>query len=200
MVARGAAALVTFTCVILLVVDRLELGAQHRGSVWVTSATRTSLWLVAAAIALAACQERRLSERKDGLEWLARGVGVDPGRLPWVRLRATFWLSARWSSLAPLVVGLTAVACATTLATAGKRALLVAACLVHAFVTSGLLAAVATLAEELSPKRGRSMLLVVFFVSAALAELTGVRSLSLLHVLGSLLPSMIRLVGLRVAP
>jgi hypothetical protein len=155
---------------------------------------------VAAAIALAACQERRLAERRDGLEWLSRGVGVEPSRLPWVRFRATFSLSARWSALAPLLVGLTAIACATTLATAGKRVLVLVACVAHALVTSGLLAGVATLAEELSPKRGRSMLLVVFFVSAALAELTGVRALSLLHALGSLLPAMIRLFGLKVAP
>jgi hypothetical protein len=200
MFARGVAAVVTVTFVILLVVDRLELGAQHKGSLWVTSATRTSLWLVAAAIALAACQERRLAERRDGLEWLSRGVGVEPSRLPWVRFRATFSLAARWSALAPILVGLTAIACATTLATAGKRALVLVACVVHALLTSGLLAGVATVAEELSPKRGRSMLLVVFFVSAALAELTGVRALSLLHALGSLLPAMIRLVGLKGAP
>jgi hypothetical protein len=197
--ARAFALLLSVVFVSLLLADRLEYGAKYKAATWVTSAARTSLWCVVGAVTLAASQKRALADRRDGVEWLCLSVGLAPSRLPWLRMMSTFWLGFRWASLSVLLVGGAAMAAAGSFSVVWKRSLVMLACLIFLAVTTALFSAMATLADELAPKRGRSALMLLVFISVALAELSSVKELSVAHWVSALLPMLTKLMGVRAS-
>lgn len=146
-----------------------------------------ALWLVGVTAALAASQRRAQADRRDGVDALALAHGAANGTLSTLRGLAAFGFTARWMLLPIVTVALASLGASGTLAMAAKRAVALTLLPLFALAVAAALSALATLSDRLAPRRGRSLLLAILFVSAAVAEASHIRELSVIGALRALL-------------
>ncbi|MBL8744107.1 MAG: hypothetical protein JNK04_23530 [Myxococcales bacterium] len=193
--ARAASFTLAFVFVASVVSLRVSEGPRAATASLQTSVAEWSLWGVAMAVALAASHRRTLADRRDGFELLADMNGLGSGGQLLARAGAGFWLSLRLMLLPCVTVGLASLAVSSSGRVALDRARVLAAVTGYAVVTSLVLPSLGALVEQLSPRRGRSALIAILLLSAALAELANDPMFSLLGWLGAALRAMLTALG-----
>lgn len=177
--ARFASVAIALLTCSAIVVTRVQDGPDAPLAKLALGATRTSMWLVAVAIALAASHQRSLADRKDGIELIATARGFDGARLGAVRAAAAASLSLRWMLLPAVATGLAAMAGSGSLKTLLARTAILAAVLVFTLLAASVLGALGAVADLLSARRGRTVLLSALLLSALLAEVARDPALSI---------------------
>jgi hypothetical protein len=191
--ASSALSVVAATWVVVL---RVEDGASAPTAAVPVRVARMAFWLVALPVVLAAASSRMLADRKDGVEALARTSGFGSGAIVRARIAAAAAASAVGMAIPALVAAVASLGAAPSTASLSERALVLAAVLAYAVVSGSAAGALGAVADVLSPRRGRSLLLTVTFVSWALADVASEPRLSVTGLLGLVLKQLLAWLGL----
>jgi hypothetical protein len=157
---------------------------------------RAALWLSAFPLAFAAAHQRRIVDRRDGIEALALARGVDGGRMVSARFAATLSRSVLCVAAPAVLAGAVSLACANTLRSAADRLLVLAVVSGFGVVAGAVLGSLGALSELVAPQRGRSVLLATLFVSWGLADLAERPFFSITGALALALKGTLRALGL----
>jgi len=169
-------------------------GASLAG--FVTATAKTSAWLSAGFIALAAAHQRSLSDRRDGLEVLASMRGASLRTLGLARFLGT-GVDATLVVLVPsVVVDLLTVSFSGNVHVAALRALLLFPIALFSLATGFALSFLAVLADVLRPMSGRSLFTGAIVLPWAIFDLLGHPAISVPGALGGLLSVSLQALGL----
>ncbi|NUO49979.1 MAG: hypothetical protein HOV80_14080 [Polyangiaceae bacterium] len=157
---------------------------------------RAALWLSAFPLAFAAAHQRRLVDRRDGIEALALARGVDGRQMVSARFAGTLARSVSVIALPAVLAAVVSLACANTMRSAADRMLILAVVSGFGVLAGAVLGALGALSELVAPQRGRSVLLATLFVSWGLADLAEKPFFSITGMLGLVLKGTLRALGL----
>lgn len=157
---------------------------------------RAALWLSAFPLAFAAAHQRRLADRRDGIEALALARGVDGRQMVIARWFAALVRSAIVIAAPAALAALVSLAVASTAESAADRLMVLGVVSGFGLVSGTLLGSLGALSELVAPQRGRSVLLGTLFVSWGLADLAEKPFFSITGVLGLVLEGTLRALGL----
>ncbi len=191
----GSAGL-TVLAVFWVVILRVEDGAAAPTAAVPVRIARMAFWLTALPVVLAAASSRMLADRKDGIEALARTQGFASGAVVRARIAAAAAAAAIGMGAPSLVAGVASLGAAPSTASLSERARVLVAVLVYAAVSGSAAGALGAIADVLSPRRGRSLLLTVTFVSWALADVASEPRLSVTGLLALVLKQLLSWFGL----
>jgi hypothetical protein len=172
-IGRLAAVLVVLCFGIIAVALRVTDGGEAHLEGLVPSAARWIAWLAGAPLCFAAAADRRLSDRRDGIDALAAARGFSSASLESARALAAMMETAR--ALAVPLAGLSLLVAALS---GSARLLLVRAglligALAFALIAGMTLGAVASACGRLGRARGRWLLVAVVLGPWVLADLAG---------------------------
>jgi hypothetical protein len=194
--ARWGSLLLGMACIAWVVLMRVQDGA-HAPTLGVPlKIARASVWLCALPVALAAAHQRRLADRRDGVEALLFSRGIPARAQTAARVVAA---SVRVARAVMIPAGLAAVASLAAAPNASSlidRALALFAVGCFAVLVAVVLGPIGALAEVVAPQRGRSLVLGVVVGSWALADLAGNPALSVTGVFGLFLRGLAGTLGL----
>ena len=178
---RTFAARFATACAILVTVGlaaaALALRASDGGDAslegLLAAAARTLTWLVAAPLALAAAQDRRALDRREGVDALAAARGISPASLASARVLAAMLEITRALALPLGALALLIIALSGSARLALARLALGLGVLLFALVTAVTLGGLGAAAGRIGRERGRWLLFAVIAGPWILADLAG---------------------------
>lgn len=179
----------------MIAILRAEEGASAGTAKIAVNAARMSMWLVGIAVTFAASHHRAIADRRDGIEMIALGRGFSESRLLAVRAVAAFWLSARCMLVPVVACAAASAASSGSFKVAGKRTLIALAVSLFALLASAVLGPLGALADNLSSKRGRTLVLVALLLSGLAAEVAHDPALAITGALLTALNGLLHVVG-----
>lgn len=174
---------------------RAEEGASAGTAKIAVNAARLSMWFVGLAVAFAASHQRAIEDRRDGVEMMALARGFAASRLLAVRAAAAFWLCARCMLLPIVACAAASTAASGSFKVAGKRGLIAIAVTLFALLASAVLGPLGALADHLSSKRGRTLVLVALLLTGLAAEVAHDPALAITGALLTVLNGLLHVVG-----
>jgi hypothetical protein len=153
----------------------------------VVATAHTTAWLCAGFVALAATNQRTLTDRRDGIEVLAAMRGASTRTLGWARFLATAFEAARVIAIPSIAVGILTTSLSGTAGVALTRATVLLPIAIYAVVTGAVLAFLSVLSDALRPAGGRSFFMGIIILPWALFDLLGHPAISVPGLLGRVL-------------
>ena len=192
--------MVSWVCLVAFaggaIVQRLTESTPGEILGYAPSAARATAWLAAGPIALAAAHRRAATDEAEGVDAFAATFGVARSPMDLGRGAAAMLACTRAIAIPSLGTALLATALAGTPRLALESAGLLPAIAAFSIVSGVCLGAAATLADRLSPERGRSTLAAMVLLPWLLADAAGWHGASLPGALEAFLRTALGVVGL----
>ncbi len=194
--ARWGSLALGVACIAWIVVLRVQDGAHAPTLAVPLKIARAAVWLGALPVALAAAHQRRLADRRDGVEAQLLSRGFSERQQTVARFVAAAALAGRAVIVPAGVAAIASLAVAPSGSALVDRGAVLFAVGCFALVVAAVVAPLGALAEIVAPQRGRSLVLGLILGSWALADLTDNASLSITGVLGLFLRGLVGALGL----
>lgn len=190
--ARASAWMIAIGFGVAAVVLRVSDGADAALGGLVISAARSIAWLAGAPLALAAAEDHRAADRRDGVLALAAARGVSPEGLASARVVATMAEIANVLGLPVLLLALLTAALSGRAGAAIDRVALGLGAVAFAIVAGVTLGGLGAASARIGRERGRWVLFALVFAPWALADLAGHGAWSIPGALGAVLDFALR--------